>query len=185
MPSTLRRILAIAIKELRVLLGQPKSRFMVLMPPIFQLFIFTFAATMEVRNVDVLIVDRDRGVWSAEIVNRLRGSSTFRNIAFAETEAEARTAIDRQSVLCVLSFQSDFSARIARGDTARVQVLLDGRRSNAAQILGQYLEQIVQDVAKPQCRGRPGARLRESASTLSRSTGSIRILSSSGSFCRT
>jgi ABC-2 type transport system permease protein len=42
---------------------------------------------------------------------------------------------------------------VERGEAAAVQVLLDGRRSNAAQILGQYLEQIVQDAGRDTPRG--------------------------------
>ena len=45
MMRTLRRILAIARKELLVLMGTRQSRFMVLIPPIIQIFIFAWAAT--------------------------------------------------------------------------------------------------------------------------------------------
>ena len=54
MMRTLRRILAIARKELLVLMGTRQSRFMVLIPPVIQIFIFAWAATMEVKNVDVV-----------------------------------------------------------------------------------------------------------------------------------
>ena len=55
MMRTLRRILAIARKELLVLMGTRQSRFMVLIPPVIQIFIFAWAATMEVKNVDVVV----------------------------------------------------------------------------------------------------------------------------------
>ena len=43
MMRTLRRILAIARKELLVLMGTRQSRFMVLIPPVIQIFIFAWA----------------------------------------------------------------------------------------------------------------------------------------------
>ena len=62
MMRTLRRILAIARKELLVLMGTRQSRFMVLIPPVIQIFIFAWAATMEVKNVDVVVINEDSGV---------------------------------------------------------------------------------------------------------------------------
>lgn len=147
MMQTIRRILAIARKELLVLMGTRQSRFMVLIPPVIQIFIFAWAATMEVRNVDVLVMNDDAGYWSQEIISRLRGSPTFRDITFAFDTKKADEAVNRQKVLVVMRFQSDFSAKIERGVPAEVQLLLDGRRSNTAQILTQYVQEIVRDVA--------------------------------------
>ena len=147
MMRTLRRILAIARKELLVLMGTRQSRFMVLIPPIIQIFIFAWAATMEVKNVDVVVINEDSGYWSQEVISRLRGSPTFRHITFEDDFKKAEEAINRQDVLVVMHFQNDFSAKVERGVPAEVQLLLDGRRSNTAQILTQYVQQIVQGLA--------------------------------------
>lgn len=143
----LRQVLAIARKELLVLLGKPKSRFMVIIPPVVQIFVFGFAATMDVKNVDVLIHQQDSGVWSSEIISRLRGSPTFRHIIFSNNPARIETALNTQEVLLVLAFQPDFSRAIEKGDSSKMQILLDGRRSNAAQIVTSYIQQIVADVS--------------------------------------
>ena len=147
MMRTLRRILAIARKELLVLMGTRQSRFMVLIPPVIQIFIFAWAATMEVKNVDVVVINEDSGYWSQEVISRLRGSPTFRHITFEDDFKKAEEAINRQDMLVVMHFQNDFSAKVERGVPAEVQLLLDGRRSNTAQILTQYVQQIVQGLA--------------------------------------
>ena len=51
--------------------------------------------------------------------------------------------IDSRSVLLVLHIQSDFSRKVAAGEPATVQLILDGRRSNAAQIVAGYATDIV------------------------------------------
>ena len=127
MMRTLRRILAIARKELLVLMGTRQSRFMVLIPPVIQIFIFAWAATMEVKNVDVVVINEDSGYWSQEVISRLRGSPTFRHITFEDDFKKAEEAINRQDVLVVMHFQNDLS--------------------NTAQILTQYVQQIVQGLA--------------------------------------
>ncbi|MEG2172962.1 MAG: ABC transporter permease [Desulfovibrionaceae bacterium] len=153
-----RQVFAIARKELLVLMGKPKSRFMVLIPPVVQIFVFGFAATMEVKNVDVLIYQQDTGIWSAEIISRLRGSPTFRHITFADSPAHIEQALNTQEDLLVLAFQADFSRTIEKGDPATVQILLDGRRSNAAQIVTSYVQHIVGEVGRSTPLGQASTR---------------------------
>ena len=108
MMRTLRRILAIARKELLVLMGTRQSRFMVLIPPVIQIFIFAWAATMEVKNVDVVVINEDSGYWSQEVISRLRGSPTFRHITFEDDFKKAEEAINRQDVLVVMRTKASF-----------------------------------------------------------------------------
>lgn len=153
------RIAIIVRKELLVLLGNRVSRFLIIMPPLLQIVVFGWAATMEVRNVRAAYLNNDNGRWSREIIHRLEGSPTFRSVLPMSGEKEAAKAIEDQSVLFTLKFDSDFSRRVERGEPASVQVLLDGRRSNAAQIASSYLAEIVAAVAaeSPGAKGAAGA----------------------------
>ena len=57
----IRRMLAIVRKELLVLFCNPISRMLLIVPPLMQIIVFGWAATMEVRNVDVAVLDHDEG----------------------------------------------------------------------------------------------------------------------------
>ncbi|MDE6735144.1 MAG: ABC transporter permease [Desulfovibrio sp.] len=157
LPAPLRRMLTIVRKELLVLLSNRTSRFLIVVPPLLQIVVFGWAATMEVRNVDVAVLSRDSGLWSREILHRIEGSPTFRSVFHLMGEEEVRPVLDGQKVLFVLVFDEEFSRNVERGHPAEVQVILDGRRSNAAQIAASYLSQIVEGVA----RGTPMARAAE------------------------
>ena len=130
----LRRMATIVRKELLVLLCNKVSRMLIIVPPLMQIVVFGWAATMEVRNVDVAVLNHDSGNWSREIVRRLQGSHTFRSVTFLNGEADIRPTIERQKALFVMVFDDEFSRRIDAGTPAQMQVILDGRRSNAAQI---------------------------------------------------
>lgn len=134
---------AMTIKEFWALLRDPKARIMLILPPLLQLFIFSFAATLEVKNVDVGVFDQSSGVMSAEIINRIAGSSNIETIRRFRSYGDLVRAIDRQDVIAALVIDDDFDASIVRGEIATIGVVLDGRRSNAAQIVGSYLSQIV------------------------------------------
>ena len=103
---------------------------------------------MEVRNVDVAVLNRDSGNWSREIVRRLQGSHTFSSVIFLDGEADIRPTIERQQALFVMVFDEEFSRRVDAGLPAQMQVILDGRRSNAAQIASYYLETIVRGIGE-------------------------------------
>ncbi|NRP73302.1 Inner membrane transport permease YbhR [Ensifer psoraleae] len=137
------RLKALIIKELLAVLRDPKGRAILIGPPIIQLLVFSYAATLEVKNVDLMVLDRDTGQWSQELVQRIGGSPTFRTITRANNPAEVQFAIDTQRVLAALEIGPTFSRDIEAGRPAEVQLILDGRRSNASQIVSGYLSQIV------------------------------------------
>lgn len=149
----LRRMAIIVRKELLVLLCNKVSRMLIIVPPLMQIVVFGWAATMEVRNVDVAVLNLDSGNWSREIVRRLQGSHTFRSVTFLDGEADIRPTIERQKALFVMVFDDEFSRRVDAGAPAQMQVILDGRRSNAAQIASYYLETIVRGIGESTPRG--------------------------------
>ncbi|MDR1857046.1 MAG: hypothetical protein LBR22_07810 [Desulfovibrio sp.] len=114
--QSLRRIFTIVRKELLVLCFGKTSRLMLIMPPLVQIVVFGWAATMEVRNVDVAVLNHDGGSWSQKVLHGLRGSpTTFRDIRHTQSEKEIGGIVERGEVLVALVFPSDFSARIIRG----------------------------------------------------------------------
>jgi ABC-2 type transport system permease protein len=139
----LQRLIAIVRKELITMLRDPRARGALILPPIIQLFVFSSAATMEVKNIALAIVDLDRGPYAADIEQRLAGSRSFTRLPRYANVAGARDALDREQVIGILVLPSGFSPDRAAGRPASVQLLLDGRRSNAAQITAQYVSNIV------------------------------------------
>jgi len=137
------RIWFLIVKEALAVWRDPKSRFLLLAPPIIELMIFSNAATQEVKNVRIAVFLQDRGVYARDLVARFEGSPNFREVSHLRSESEIAPAIDSRSALMVVQIGEDFSRRVAAGRPAIVQLILDGRRSNAAQIMASYAEQIV------------------------------------------
>ncbi|MCC6143262.1 MAG: ABC transporter permease [Candidatus Hydrogenedentes bacterium] len=137
------RITALIIKELQAVWQDKKSRAVLIVPPIIQLLAFSYAATMEVRNVDLAVLNRDNGAESRELIDRFVGSPTFARVHVHHSEAELARAIDEQEALVAVQFGPEFSRELAQGHSAQMQLLLDGRRSNAAQLVQGYLLAIV------------------------------------------
>ncbi len=137
------RIPSLVVKEMLALFRDPKSRIVLIMPPLLQLIIFAFAATLEVKNISLAIYNEDTGKHGMEIVQRFNGSPFFPNIFFVQNEQDIDPAIDQQQALAAVHIPANFSRNIEANDRASLQVILDGRRSNAAQIANGYIAEIV------------------------------------------
>jgi len=151
------RLRALILKELLAVLRDPRGRMILIVPPLVQLVVFSLAATLEVTNVDLGLLNRDGGRWSAELTQRLAATPIVRSLRPLHDPDAVREAIDRQAVLAVLEIGPTFSRDIEAGRPAELQVILDGRRSNASQIVAGYLDQIVRDLAAETPAGRRAA----------------------------
>lgn len=137
------RLKALIIKELLAILRDKRSRLLLIVPPLAQMIVFSFAATLEVKNVSIGILNNDHGQASRELVQRFHGAPSFRHITYLKGVEEIAPLIDSQQAVLVLHIASDFSRRVEAGQPAEVQFILDGRRSNAAQIVQGYSSRIV------------------------------------------
>jgi ABC-2 type transport system permease protein len=137
------RLGALVVKELLAAFRDPRARIALVMPTLIQLFLFAYAATLEVSNVPIGVLNQDWGLASEQLISRFERASAFSEIRRYPSLAEVKAAIDRQEVMIVVQIGQDFSRKLAAGETATVQLLLDGRKSNSAQIVNGYVGTIV------------------------------------------
>ncbi len=130
-------------KELQALMGNTQGRFLLIMPVLLQTALFPFAATLEVTGNTLAIYDQDGGTQSRELIERLTHMPAFTTVMTVAGEAGMTSAITGQQALIGLIIPQDFSRRLARGDTAKVQLIIDGRRSNGGQVAAGYINQVI------------------------------------------
>jgi len=140
-----RTIFALAIKEFLALLRDKRSRFVIIVPPIIQLLVFSFAASYDLNDVPVAIYNEDRGGAARELVSRIEGSPNFQIIAYIDSDSDVAPLIDNRDVLLVLHIGQHFSADLIQGTSAPLLAILDGRNSNTAMVAMNYLRSILLD----------------------------------------
>ncbi len=130
-------------KELQALMGNTQGRFLLIMPVLLQTALFPFAATLEVTGNTLAIYDQDGGAQSRELIERLTHMPAFTTVMTVAGEAGMTSAITGQQALIGLIIPQDFSRRLARGEPAKVQLIIDGRRSNGGQVAAGYINQVI------------------------------------------
>jgi len=147
------RLSALIVKELLAAFRDPRARAALIGPPIIQLFLFAYAATLEVSNVPIGVLNQDWGVASTQLISRFERASAFSEIRHYSSLDQVQAAIDSQQVMIVVHFGQDFSRLLAAGEPAAVQLLLDGRKSNSAQLVNGYVGTIVRQFSEDYAKG--------------------------------
>ncbi len=136
MKAMWRRVFEILRKEFRQVLREPRLRGMMLMPPIIQLLIFGYAVNLDVDHSPIAWMDQDRTPHSRELLARFEGSPQFRVVYAPAGERGIQDLLDHGRVQAAVRVLPGFGRRIERGETASVQILVDGTNSNTASIVG-------------------------------------------------
>ncbi|MHB9796193.1 ABC transporter permease [Pseudomonas sp. MT3] len=126
------RILNLWRKELLVILKDPANRIVLVAPVLMQSVLFGYAVTFDLNDAPYAILDLSHSESSTRLASRLDGSGIFHRVATLTRVEEIQTVIDEQKALLVIHIPSDFQTRLAQGEPAPIQVILDGRNSNTA-----------------------------------------------------
>lgn len=143
-----RRIWSLIKKEFLAIWKDPKSRMLIIVPPLLQLLIFANAITMEIKNVDMAVLDRSNSVESRELISRFENSVWFRKIIHVNNEKEIKHNVETQKVQIAMEIGNDFSSNIYAKKPTSVQIIVDGRQTNTASIANNYATQIISDYSR-------------------------------------
>ena len=144
-----RRVLNICRKELLVILKDPSSRAMLVVPALLQSLIFGYAATYDLKHASYALLDQSHGQAASELIARVDATGVFERVATLRNEADIAPVIDAQKALMVIHIGPRFEQLLGEGQEAPIQVILDARNSttaaNASGYLGGIVEQFNED----------------------------------------
>lgn len=137
------QILSLIIKEFIAILGDKRSRMVIMVPPILQVLVFGYAATYDLNNIPFAVLNEDGGHASRSLVARFDGSPSFERIATLQNVEEIDDLIDTRQALLAIHIGQDFSDNLSAGRSPVVQLIVDGRNSNTALIAANDAQSII------------------------------------------
>ena len=139
----MRRILFLARAEVLHIVRDRATLAQVLVLPILQLFVLSNAATFEIRNTPMYVVDLDRTSASRQLVARFDASGHFRIVGQSASLDAANEQLLRGDVTLALVVPHDFERSVVRGRGAAVQLAVNAEKGSAAGIVQSYAAQIL------------------------------------------
>jgi len=140
--AALGRIRQMLVKEFLQTFRDPRTRFVLFAPPVIQMMVFGYAATLEVKHVQFAVLDHDNTQESREFISRLSASRYFDLRRYAARKEELREGIDRGDILLGVEIDSGFAQDLRGGKVASVQVIVDSTNSNTALVGLGYVTQV-------------------------------------------
>jgi ABC-2 type transport system permease protein len=131
--ASLLRILALIRKEFLAVLKDPRSRFIIFLPPLLQCLIFGYAASFDLNTVAYAVLDQDH---SAGVFERQANLARAKDIA---------DWIDSGRALLVIQIDQGFERNLLAGRATPIEAIFDGRNSNTAGTARGYLSSVVQE----------------------------------------
>jgi ABC-2 type transport system permease protein len=136
------RIVSLLIKEFLELRRDKWARFRLIVPPLVQVIVFGYAATFEVFGVSTATLDLDHSQESRELISRFTYSGRFHIVEIAQAQPEIDAAIERSDAAVAIVVQPGFAELLRKGQSAPVQVIVDGTNSNTALIALGYVGEV-------------------------------------------
>ena len=135
-------------KELIELGRDPRLFGIVIIAPIIQLTVLAYAATTDVRDVPIVVVDQDQSVESRALVHRFDASANFTVVGWASSPRETEEALDTRRAWMALTIPHDYGDRVRTGMPTTVQVVADGTDANSTNVALGYAGVLVAGYAR-------------------------------------
>jgi ABC-2 type transport system permease protein len=138
MKSALIRVGAVAGKEFKHLLRDPRVLATVLILPVLQLMLFAYAISFDVKDVPTVVLDQDNTPASRQYLQAYRSSEFFDVLGSADDLAQVDQLFDQNRVRIAVIVPSGFARSLDSGEKAQVAVLCDGSEPTSAQLAQAY-----------------------------------------------
>jgi ABC-2 type transport system permease protein len=137
------RLVHLVRKELLELKRDPRLFGIVIMAPIVQLTMLGYAATTDVHDVPVVVVDQDRSAESRELVSRFDASQNFVIVDAATSIREIDAYLDSGRAWMALAIPAGYAAQVRSGRGTTIQVVADGTDANSTNVALGYAGALV------------------------------------------
>ncbi|MFH1464398.1 MAG: ABC transporter permease [Pseudomonadota bacterium] len=133
----MRAFFPIALKEFLHILRDPRSLAFALLLPLIMVLLFGYAINLDVKNVDIAVVDQDRSPQARQILSQLCADGSITVTAHPPSAEALEDMLDVGEARIGIVIPPGFGRDIASGKDAPVQILVDGSEAAfAAQALG-------------------------------------------------
>jgi ABC-2 type transport system permease protein len=130
--SSLRRLRAVAVKEVRQLSRDRVTFGMIVGVPLMQITLFGYAINYDVRNLATVVQDQANSSMSREFVAQLRATQVANITYQTDSSAELDRLMREGRVSMAVIIPRDFERRLQADTRPVVQILVDGSQPSLA-----------------------------------------------------
>jgi len=138
-----RRILAIARKELIQVRRDPRSLAIALLLPLMQMFLLGYGISLDITNIPTCVYDQEASQHSQALLARFKASRYFGIVKSVRDYGALRRALDAGDCQLGIVVPWNFSLRLSTDGKSSVQALVDATNDNTATLAAGYAQSVV------------------------------------------
>ena len=144
----MRRIFYVMWKEVIELRQDPRIFGIIFIAPVLQLAVLGYAATTDIRNIPIVIVDADRSAGSQALISRFTGSGLFDLVGVLSNDRGVDRYLERGDAWMALSIPAHYGEHVAARRPVAIQLLADGSDASSTNIALGYASNLVAGYAQ-------------------------------------
>jgi ABC-2 type transport system permease protein len=136
-------IRTLLIKEFKQII---RNRFIlpvIIVIPLVQMILLTYAASLEMKGINMVVVDEDRSTLSRQLISKFSGSPFFEIVQQTAQFEEARKMLGYDKADVILHFDSHFEDRFYRERHTGLQLVVNAINATEAGLVNAYSTQII------------------------------------------
>ena len=139
----MRQVLAVGRKELRQIMRDRRTLFILLFVPAFFLLLYGYALNFDIRNVSLVVKDQDRTTKSRALVSAFVNSGYFSLVGYVDSDREIDQMVDQNRARAIITIPNGFEGDLAVMKPVTVQVIVDGDNANTAATVVGYARTLI------------------------------------------
>lgn len=141
----MRKVLFLVQKEFLQIFRNKTMLPMILVMPVFQTLLLSFAANYEVKNLSLTVIDHDKSASSRQLISKFTASGYFKINSATESYREAERQMAMDSSDLAVEIPPDFERTFVREGKASVGITVNAVNAQKAGIASAYAGNIVRD----------------------------------------
>jgi ABC-2 type transport system permease protein len=137
------RIRELVRKEFIQLFSDKRNRALMFIFPFIQMFVFGYVVNYDITNIRVATLDYSKTYESRKLADSFTGSKIFHITNNVADERQMTELLLREKVDMGIKIDHDFASIIRKGQTAPIQILVDGSMSNMASMRVAYTASVL------------------------------------------
>ena len=137
-------LISILKKEFRHIVRDPQTLMIILVLPVIMLFLYGYAITLEMKEIEMVIVDHSKTPQSRQYTDLITSTNFFAVNAYDIPEKDFEKTLKERKARCILVIPKNFALSIQKNIYTNIQLLIDASDPNAANYIQKYLNQITQ-----------------------------------------
>ena len=134
--------LHLAVKEFIHIRRDPRSLLILLLMPLFMMFVFGYAINMDLKHIRLGVCDLNRTPVSRNLIEILVASPYFDVVRHYDDPRLTEGLFRQRLIRAAVIIPADYSRSLAGPDGAAIGVITDGTDANSATLAQNYLESL-------------------------------------------